>query len=214
MRIEIDPLKTPQQNAAALFKEYGKMKAAQEHLTKLTAEGEKQLDYLNSVLELLESAESEKDVSDIRRELIATGFIKNRKNVKADKAKAQAPLRFVTDDGLEVLVGRSNIQNDELTTKLGRRTDYWMHTQKIHGSHVILRCEGIEPPERSIEQAAVIAAYYSQGRGGAKIPVDYTMLRFVKKPSGALPGKVIYTDYKTLNVQSDAELVNRLRKGK
>ena len=214
VRIELDPLKTPQQNAAALFKEYSKMKAAQEHLTKLTAEGEKQLDYLNSVLELLESAESEKDVSDIRRELIATGFIKNRKNAKADKAKAQAPLRFVTDDGLEVLVGRSNIQNDELTTKLGRRTDYWMHTQKIHGSHVILRCDGIEPPERSIEQAAVIAAHYSQGRGGAKIPVDYTMLRFVKKPSGALPGKVIYTDYKTLNVQSDAELVNRLRKGK
>ena len=119
VRIELDPLKTPQQNAAALFKEYGKMKAAQEHLTKLTAEGEKQLDYLNSVLELLESAESEKDVSDLRRELIATGFIKNRKNAKADKAKAQAPLRFVTDDGLEVLVGRSNIQNDELTTKLG-----------------------------------------------------------------------------------------------
>ena len=165
-------------------------------------------------LALLESAESEKDVSDIRRELIATGFIKNRKNAKVDKTKAQTPLRFVTDDGLEVLVGRSNIQNDELTTKLGRRTDYWLHTQKIHGSHVILRCEGVEPPERSIEQAAVIAAHYSQGRGGAKIPVDYTMLRFVKKPSGALPGKVIYTDYKTINVQSDAELISRLRKGK
>ena len=86
-----------------------------------------------------------------------------------------------------------------------------MHTQKIHGSHVILRCEGIEPPERSIEQAAVIAAHYSQGRGGAKIPVDYTMLRFVKKPSGALPGMVLYTDYQTCMAESDETLVERLR---
>lgn len=111
-----------------------------------------------------------------------------------------------------MLVGRSNIQNDELTTKLARRTDYWLHTQKIHGSHVILRCDGLEPPARSLEQAASIAAYYSQGRDAGKIAVDYTMLRFVRKPSGALPGKVIYTDYSTLIVESDEELVKRLNK--
>ena len=112
---------------------------------------------------------------------------------------------------MEILVGRSNLQNDELTTKLGRRTDYWLHTQKIHGSHVLIRCEGEQPSDRCIEEAAAIAAYYSQGRGGGKIPVDYTMLRFVRKPSGSLPGKVIYTDYKTIMVESDEELVNRLR---
>ena len=113
-----------------------------------------------------------------------------------------------------ILVGRSNIQNDELSTKIGRRTDYWLHTQKIHGSHVIVRCDGDEPTERTIEQAAIIAAYYSQGRESGKIPVDYTMLRFVKKPSGAMPGKVIYTDYKTIMVESDEELVKRLKTGK
>jgi predicted ribosome quality control (RQC) complex YloA/Tae2 family protein len=109
-------------------------------------------------------------------------------------------------------VGRSNLQNDELTTKIGRRTDYWLHTQKIHGSHVIIRCDGELPPEKTIEQAAIIAAYYSQGRDAGKIPVDFTMLKYVKKPSGALPGKVIYTDYSTILVESDETLVKRLKK--
>ena len=211
IEIRLDPLKTPQQNAAAMFKDYNKRKAAAEHLTTLIADGEAQLDYLNSVLELIGAAESEKDLADLRRELVDTGYIKASAGKKREKVKAQAPLRFVSTDGREILVGRSNLQNDELTTKLGRRTDYWLHTQKIHGSHVLIRCEGELPSDKCIEEAAVIAAYYSQGRGGGKIPVDYTMLRFVRKPSGALPGKVIYTDYKTIMVDSDEELVNKLR---
>ena len=211
IKIALDPLKTPQQNAAAMFRDYNKRKAASEHLTTLIADGEAQLDYLNSVLELIGAAESEKDLADLRRELVDTGYIKVSAGKKREKVKAQAPLRFCSSDGREILVGRSNLQNDELTTKLGRRTDYWLHTQKIHGSHVLIRCEGEPPSDRCIEEAAVIAAYYSQGRGGGKIPVDYTMLRFVRKPSGALPGKVIYTDYKTITVESDEELVNKLR---
>ena len=211
IEIRLDPLKTPQQNAAAMFKDYNKRKAAAEHLTTLIADGEAQLDYLNSVLELIGAAESEKDLADLRRELVDTGYIKASAGKKREKVKSQAPLRFVSTDGREILVGRSNLQNDELTTKLGRRTDYWLHTQKIHGSHVLIRCEGEPPSDKCIEEAAVIAAYYSQGRGGGKIPVDYTMLRFVRKPSGALPGKVIYTDYKTILVDSDEELVNKLR---
>ena len=212
VKIALDPLKTPQQNAAALYKEYNKLKAAEQHLTVLVDEGERQLDYLNSVLDELERAESERDISDIRRELISTGYIRKAKGGKPERVKAQAPLKFVSDDGFEILVGRSNAQNDELTTKLARRTDYWLHTQKVHGSHVIIRCDGLEPPERTIEQAAALAAYYSQGREGGKIPVDYTMLRNVRKPSGALPGKVIYTEYKTLLVQADASLAARLKK--
>ena len=210
--IPLDPLKTPQQNAAAMYKEYNKLKGAQRHLTVLVAQGEQQLDYLNSVLEELERAESEKDLSDIRRELSETGFLKKQKGARPEKGRGQAPLRFVTDEGLEVLVGRSNVQNDELTTKLARRTDYWLHTQRVHGSHVILRCDGLEPDGKSIEQAAVIAAWYSQGRAAGKVPVDYTMVRFVRKPSGALPGKVIYTDYRTILAEADEELVNRLKK--
>lgn len=212
IEISLNPLKSPQQNAAILFKEYNKKKAANEHLTSLIAEGEKRLDYLNSVLELLSTAETDKDLSDIREELVLTGIIKASAGKKRSKGKAQAPLSFISDDAYEILVGRSNIQNDELSTKIGRRTDYWLHTQKIHGSHVIIRCDGESPPDRTIEQAAVIAAYYSQGRNAGKIPVDYTMLKNVKKPSGALPGKVIYTDYKTLMIESDEELIKRLKK--
>ena len=212
IRIALDPLKTPQQNAAALFREYNKLKAARSHLTGLIEEGERQLDYLNSVLELLSLSETEKDISDIRRELIATGYLRKQGGTKADRSKAQAPWRFVTDDGFEVLAGRSNVQNDELTTRTGRRTDYWFHTQRLHCSHVILRCNGMEPTELAIAQAAAIAAYYSQGREGGKVPVDYTMLRFVRKPSGALPGKVVYTDYKTIMTEADEALVKRLKK--
>ena len=212
VKIPLDPLKTPQQNAAAMYKEYNKLKAAEEHLTVLIDQGEKQLDYLNSVLEELSRAETEKDISDIRRELMETGYIKKAKGAKPERIKAQAPLRFVSDDGLEILIGRSNTQNDELTTKLARRTDYWLHTQKVHGSHVIVRCDGLEPPETTLEQAASLAVYYSQGRDSGKVPVDYTMVRFVRKPSGAMPGKVIYTDYKTLLAESDENLAHRLKK--
>ena len=195
-----------------MYKEYNKLKAAEEHLTVLIDQGEKQLDYLNSVLEELSRAETEKDISDIRRELMETGYMKKARGAKPERIKAQAPLRFVSDDGLEILIGRSNTQNDELTTKLARRTDYWLHTQKVHGSHVIVRCDGLEPPETTLEQAASLAVYYSQGRDSGKVPVDYTMVRFVRKPSGAMPGKVIYTDYKTLLAESDENLAHRLKR--
>ena len=212
VHIELDPLKTPQQNAAALYKEYNKLKAAEQHLTVLTREGERQLDYLNSVLDELERAETDRDLSDIRRELTETGYIRARKGGKAERVKPQSPLKFISDDGLEILAGRSNAQNDELTLKLARRTDYWLHTQRVHGSHVIIRCEGEEPPPRTLEQAAGIAAYYSQARGAGKVQVDYTMVRNVRKPSGALPGKVIYTDHKTLLAESDGALAERLKR--
>ena len=211
-RIELDPLKTPQANAAALFKLYNKRKAAETHLTALIAEGETRLDYLDSVLDELERAESEKDLADLRRELTEQGLLRRKKGAKADKSRPQQPLRYVTDDGLEVLVGRTGAQNDELTSKIGRRTDLWLHTQKVHGSHVILRCEGAEPPARSVEQAASLAVRHSQAREGGKTAVDYTPLRFVRKPSGAPPGKVIYTEYRTLLAEADEALAQRLRK--
>ena len=210
--IPLDALKTPQQNAAALFKEYNKLKGARLHLTELIEKGEQQLDYLNSVLEELDRAETERDLSEIRRELTETGYLKKSRGREKDKGKAQAPLRFVTDDGFEVLVGRNNSQNDELTTRLARRTDWWLHTQKVHGSHVILRCEGQEPGETALQQAATLAVTYSQGKEGGKIPVDYTMVRHVRKPSGSLPGKVIYTEYKTMLAQGDEALAERLKR--
>lgn len=210
IKIELDPLKSPQENTARMFKEYNKLKGANHHLAILIEEGERRLDYLNSVLDMLERAQSEKDLSDIRRELVETGFIKKLKNSGKQKIKEQQPLRYMSDDGYEILVGRSNTQNDQLTTKIARRTDYWLHTQKIHGSHVIIRSDGLTPPDLTFEQAASLAAYHSQGRDSGKIPVDYTMVRNVKKPSGALPGKVIYNEYNTMMASADEELAKRL----
>ena len=206
IRIPLDPQKTPQQNLAQRFKEYRKAKGAREHLTVLIEDGEKQLDYLNSVLDELARSETERDLEEIRTELLTTGFLKNsrqKKVKKPNRIKASEPLRFVCADGLEILVGRNNAQNDELTTKLARRTDYWLHVKDVHGSHVILRCEGMEPPLEDIRYAAELAAQYSQAKGSGRVAVDYTMVRNVKKPSGALPGKVIYQNYKTILVRSE-----------
>ena len=210
--IALDPLNTPQQNLTAMFKEYNKLKAARSHLTQLIADGEERLSYLNSVLDETERAETEADLAEIRRELLDLGYIKKQKNAKPEKCKKQGPLRFVSDDGFEILVGRNNTQNDELSCKLGRRSDIWLHTKSVHGSHVIISTYGENPPERTLLQAASLAVYYSQAREGGKTPVDYTELRYVKKPAGALPGKVIYTEQRTLTAEADEELAQRLMK--
>ena len=209
--IKLDVLKTPQSNAAAMFKEYNKLKTAQTHLTALIADGEKQLEYLNSVLDETERAETEDDLAEIKAELVGTGYIKKQRGTKERKHKKQGPMRFASSDGFEILVGRSNAQNDELTMKTARRTDIWLHTKTVHGSHVIISCDGLTPPEKTIEEAAILAVYYSQAREGGKTQVDYTMVRNVRKPSGSLPGMVIYTDYATLTVSADEALAEKLR---
>ena len=202
--IPLDPRKTPQQNAAKYYREYNKLKAAEKHLSEQLEKGEKELDYLLSVLDELSRAEGEKELAEIRRELTETGYLRAQKNGKREKVTETKPLRFVSSAGLEILVGRNNAQNDRLTLHDARRTDWWFHTQKIHGSHVILRCGDMQPDERSVLEAAMLAAWYSQGRESGKTAVDCTQVRFVRKPPGALPGKVIYTDYRTL-VVSPAE---------
>ena len=210
VEIRLDPLKTPQQNAAAAYREYKKAVAAEGHLTALIASGEKQLDYLESVLDELSRVESEKDVADIRRELEGAGVLKAKRGVKQAKPKPRGPFRYVSSGGYEILAGRSNGQNDELTTRTARRGDIWLHTQKVHGSHVIIRTDGAPVDEQTLAEAAAIAVWHSQAREGGKAPVDYTEVRNVKKPSGSLPGKVIYTNYKTLMAEADEKLVSSL----
>ena len=202
VEIKLDPLKTPQQNAAAAYKEYKKAAAAEQHLTKLIAEGEALLDYLEGTLDALSRVESEKEAAEIRRELIAAKVLRQPRQGggKERKIKPLGPIRYVSDTGYEILIGRSNTQNDELTFKIARRTDIWLHVQKLHGSHVIIRAEDTRPDEGTILEAAALAAKYSQAAGSGKVPVDYTMAKNVKKPSGALPGKVIYTNYETVTV--------------
>ncbi len=209
--IPLDPLKTPQQNAAQLYKQYQKAKTAEAHLTALIAEGEMSLHYLNSVLDEISRAEGEQDLAAIRAELRESGYLKQERSTKKEKLRPRAPLRFVSDSGYEILVGRSNAQNDELTHRIARRTDYWLHVQKIHGSHVIIRTMDSEPDKITLAQAASLAVYYSQSRGGGKTPVDYTMVRNVRKPSGGLPGMALYTTYQTMMAESDESLAERLR---
>ncbi len=211
VKIKLDPQKTPQQNAAAYYKQYGKARSAAEHLVGLIETAERDAEYLQSVLDELERAENDGDLAEIRAELTQTGYLRQQKGKTRQSRQEHKPLVFRSTSGLDILVGRSNVQNDRLTSKLARRNDVWLHTQKIHGSHVILRTEDEQPDMQSIMEAAAIAAYYSQGRDSGKVPVDYTLVRYVKKPSGALPGKVIYTDYSTVMVQPDEELVGRLR---
>lgn len=209
--IPLDPLKTPQQNAALNYKLYNKAKTAQRVLTELISSSEEEADYLETVLDELARAETDRDLGDIRRELIAGGYIREKTGGKKVKLPPpRRPMRFRSDSGIEILVGRGNVQNDELTFKLARRTDLWFHVQKLAGSHVIVSQADGEADELTIRQAAALAATHSQAAGGGKTAVDYTMVRFVKKPSGAKPGRVIYTDYNTIIVEADEELSRRL----
>ena len=208
--ILLDPLKTPQQNAAKYYKEYSKAKNAEKYLTEQIRLGENELIYLDSVDGELSLAESEEDLAEIRRELIQTGYIKAQKQERQKQA-ASVPMRFVSSTGIQILAGRNNTHNDALTLKTARKSDVWLHTHKIHGSHVIIICNGGESDDTTLREAASIAAYYSGARLSGKTPVDYTLVKNVKKPPGGRPGNVIYTDYNTMLAIPDEELVNRLR---
>ena len=212
VKIKLDPLKSPQQNAAKYYKDYNKAKTAREHLEELIAKNEVELEYLESVLDLISRADSEKDLADLRRELTETGYLRKQKQSGKDRSKPQGPMSFVSTNGYEILVGRSNAQNDELTLKTARRSDVWLHTQKIHGSHVIIRAEDTVPDDDTLYEAACLAAYHSQGRNGGKVPVDYCLAKYVKKPRGSMPGMVIYTDYKTIAADSSDAIIEKLKK--
>jgi len=209
--IPLDPLLTPQQNAAKYYKRYTKAKTAEKYLREQMELARRDLEYLESVLMEIGQAETERDFLDIREELREAGFLRKQGKGKKEKSRPAAPWEFRTTGGFRVQVGRNNRQNDKLTAKDADRRDIWLHTQKIHGSHVILRCNGQVPAEEDVMEAAMLAAWFSQGRESGNVPVDYTEVRFVKKPGGGRPGMVIYTTYRTVNVTPDRETVERMR---
>ena len=212
VEIKLAPLLTPQQNAAKYYKEYNKAKTAEEMLTIQLEKGRRELDYLNSVLENITLAEGERDLQEIRQELADTGYL--RRQIKGkDKGRrlSPKPMEFRSTAGLRISVGKNNMQNDLLTCKQAFKSDIWFHTQKIHGSHVILWTGGAQPDLQSLNEAACLAAWFSQGRESGKVPVDYTPVKYVKKPAGARPGMVVYTTYETAWVTPDESLVKRLR---
>lgn len=214
VEITLDVRLTPQQNAQRYFKLYNKAKTAETVLTQQIEQGKADLDYLESVLVALGEAESERDLSQLREELTQTGILSNKqtrnKKLRAKPVQAK-PFHYRTSDGFEVFAGKNNLQNDLLTLKTAFKSDIWFHTQKIHGSHVILVTDGREPTDQAMTEAAMIAAYHSKARQSSRVPVDYTPVRQVKKPAGAKPGMVIYHVYQTAYVTPDEALVERLR---
>lgn len=212
VNVTLDSRLSASQNAQKYYKKYNKLKKGEVELTKQIALAESELVYINSVADEFSRAESETDISEIRRELYEAGYAQRMKNYTPPKMKESKPLEFRTDGGYRVLCGRNNIQNDRLTHKLADRGDYWFHVKDAHGSHAVMFCAGEDdPPAEDFTQAAMIAAYYSEFREGKNVEVDYTLVRNLKKPPSAKPGYVIYhTNYSAV-VTPDAETVERLK---
>lgn len=211
IEIPLRPELSPQQNAARFYKEYNKAKHAEKILAEQIARGEIEEEYLGAVLDELNRAESERDLAEIRAELEAGGYVRSADRRRQQKQPASKPMRFRSSDGFEILVGRNNRQNDQLSLKTARRDDLWLHIQKFHGTHVIVCCAGAPVPDGTITEAAMLAAWYSQAREGQNVPVDVTQVRNLRKPNGAKPGMVVYDRYRTVIVTPDAALCERLR---
>ena len=207
IEVAISPILSPQQNAAKFYKDYTRMKNAEKELTKQIELGEQELTYLQSVLEELDRAESEAELEEIRRELQEGGYVRADSGKKKMKQGKLPPLRFESTDGYPIYVGRNNRQNDELTFKLARKDDLWLHAQKVHGSHVIISCGGTTPPDDTVTQAAQLAAFYAETKGGQNLPVDVTPVRQVKKVPSGKPGMVIYHTYRTVIVNPYKDIV-------
>ena len=206
--IPLDVRLSPQENAAKYFKKYTKAKTAEKYITAQLEKARVELTYLESVLQELTLAESEQDFNDIRAELTDGGYL--RAKGRKQPQRPNKPREFRSTAGLRILVGRNNRQNDRLTAKDAEKWDIWLHTQRIHGSHVILCTGGAQPDEQSLLEAASLAAYFSQAQDGTKVPVDYAPVKFVKKPAGSPPGFVNYTNYKTILADPSEELAKRL----
>ena len=210
--IPLSPQLSPQQNAAKFYKDYTRAKNAEKMLTEQIAKGETELTYLQSILEELQRAETEKDVSEIRLELVQGGYVRDTDRKKSMKTPPSRPMEFVSSDGYPIRVGRNNRQNDELTLKQSAKGDLWLHVQKLHGSHVVITCGGVRPPDTTITEAAMLAAFYSQARESQNVPVDVTPVKQVKKPASGKPGMVIYHEYNTVYVTPEASLPEKLKR--
>ncbi|QSB48266.1 Rqc2 family fibronectin-binding protein [Parageobacillus toebii] len=209
--IPLDPQKSPSENAQSYFQKYQKAKNSLNIVQEQIKRTNEEIAYFNTLLQQLETA-APKDVEEIREELIEQGYLRARatKQTKKQKPRKIELDRYVASDGTEILVGKNNKQNDYLTTKLAHKDEIWLHTKDIPGSHVVIRSKN--PSEQTIAEAANLAAYFSKARQSSSVPVDYTRVRYVKKPSGAKPGFVIYENQQTIYVTPDEDLVIRMKK--
>ncbi|MBR4017532.1 MAG: NFACT family protein [Oscillospiraceae bacterium] len=207
IEVSLSPILSPQQNAAKFYKDYARMKTAEKELTRQIELGQQELQYLQSVLEELNRAETDAELEEIRQELQSGGYLKQDSGKRKMKAAKLAPMRFESTDGYPIYVGRNNRQNDELTFKSARKDDIWLHASKVHGSHVIIACGGVTPPDDTITQAAQLAAYYAETTGGQNIPVDVVPVKLVRKIPDRKPGMVIYHSHRTVIVNPYRDIV-------
>lgn len=209
--IPLDPRKTPSENAQKYFSKYQKAKNAITIVNEQIEHAKEEAAYFDNLLQQVLSA-SPKDIEEIREELVEGGYIRERQKRNGKKGQKLKPVfdLFQSSDDIEIIVGKNNKQNDYLTNKLAARDEIWLHTKDIPGSHVVIRSK--EPTEQTIKEAAMLAAYFSKARNSSSVPVDYTKVRHVKKPSGAKPGFVIYDNQQTVYVTPNEELVLKLKK--
>ncbi|MCR5482272.1 MAG: NFACT family protein [Clostridia bacterium] len=200
IEIPLDVRFSPSKNAQIYFKKYGKAKTAVKEKKLQLEEAQSDIDYLESVMTFAENAASIEEMEELRNELVENGYMRRRKNNYAPKKKKNKPYEYTVDGGVRVLVGRNNTENDLLTFKTAGNRDIWFHTKDIPGSHVIAFTNGNELSEKALFEAAALAAYYSKGRSSENVPVDYVRVKYVKKPNGAKPGMVIFTNNRTLYV--------------
>ena len=207
--IPLDVRLSPTANAQKYFKEYKKKQTAAKVLRQLIEESQAEVAYLETVLYEVGQAEGEAALAEVREELRAGGYLK-RSRQKEKKQKPADFIRYRSSDGFVILVGRNNMQNEKLTLKTARGRDVWFHVKNAPGSHVVVLCEGQEVPNRTKTEAAILAAYHSSQNGGAKVPVDYTFVKHIRKTGGLRPGMVLYDIYETAYVTPDAALAARL----
>ena len=205
VRIPLNPALSPQKNAAKYFKDYKKTYTAEQTLTKLTENDREELVYFDSVLDSIARSETLSEISEIREELSAAGYIKRTDARKPKKAAAPQFKEYSSAEGYKILVGKNNRQNDYITTVLAGKNDLWFHVKNIPGSHVIVMCGGAQVSDETVKKAASLAAANSKAASSSQVPVDYTPVKYVKKPNGAKPGMVIYTTNKTVYVTPQAK---------
>lgn len=200
--IPLDPALSAGENAKKYFERYGKLKRTNEALLALTKETKAEIDHLESILTSMDIARSEEDLTEIREELVESGYIRRRGGGKRPRITSR-PFHYVSSDGFHMYVGKNNYQNEELTFRFANGGDWWFHAKGIPGSHVIVKTQGNELPDRTYEEAAALAAHYSKGAGQDKVEIDYTLRKNVKKPNGSKPGFVVYYTNYSMAIEPD-----------
>jgi predicted ribosome quality control (RQC) complex YloA/Tae2 family protein len=209
--IVLNPMLTPAQNAQHYYRNYRKAHTAEQILKVQIENSLKEIAYIDSVFEELTRAVAEKDLSEIRQELADEGYIKYEHKGKK-KIAVSEPIKLISSDGIIIYVGRNNQQNDRLTLRSARNHFMWLHTHNIPGAHVIIAHDGALIPQKTMTEAAIIAATNSKARESSQVPVDYTLVKNIKKPPGAKPGLVTYDNFKTVYVTPDETIMERLKK--